>query len=530
MLTPVAVSTSAYAQSSVIEQNRIDRRTYPFAYRRPRSRLRSPRSTSAFSTPFKSFVLRHVVVDGSSLPLRTLQGAWASYLGRSLALADVNHIADAAASIYSDSNVALYTVDVPKQDFTTGMLHLHVQEDYISAVVQQPDAGVRVGGVVERLAHPILREHPLARSSLDRFLGLVRALPGVTAEAELVSGELPGEVRLKLALHQRRAEVQAEVNNTGQAVLGRTQVAGTLKLNSVIRPGDETDIITLDSPDFGRLRYVGLSHAEPLLAGATAQVDLGYLATNVQGVHGEATSIGFKINYLAHVTTTRSLSFSVGLDGLNNDDAFLEEAFSHDHTRAVRVSALFSEMLDHRSIVFSGSISQGVSIFGASVASPLLSDQTFTKVAYNASLDQTFSDAWVVRFRSLGQFSEDALPTAELIALGGPVAGRAFDSVVAVGDSGLYASGEVARTFKAGNPRFLLPAELYIFADAGYARYNSRVSSPALVQYLSSAGVGTRMTVLPATVLELEGARATAQQLYPDQRTWKFNFNLRTAF
>src|SRR5690606_18433018 len=119
--------------------------------------------------------------------------------------------------------------------------------------------------------------------------------PGLDVQADIVRGRRNGHVILALTVNPRRAEVEFTLNNQGLSRLGRHQLQADLSLYSLLRQGDETDIVIGAPTEFERYQYVGATHSQPLGSeGLRAQVTAARLTTRPSDtpVKGKLTSGG----------------------------------------------------------------------------------------------------------------------------------------------------------------------------------------------------------------------------------------------
>ncbi len=516
----------AYAQSPIAGPDRVDRPALGAPRRHPRRPRRARNAQRYQNSTFASARLDSVVVDGASVPLTRFAPAWRSYLGKTVTLDDVNKIIDAAAAEYADTDVALYAVSAGEQGLSNGVLHLKAVESRVGSIVLEPDPHVHVSRLVDRLARPLLQERPLRRSSLSALVAQLQEVPGLSADVRVVPGAEAGAVALHIALHQPPGRFSVGVNNQGQAGLGRAQADASITLYSLAREGDQTQFSTLVSPGTARLRYYSVAHSERL-GDATLQANFGYLHTKLGDISGHAYSSGLTLSQPLLRHGDQLVTGSASIDGVNVDNAFIGETFASDRTRAVRASLTYAGGVGANTWTLSTAVSRGLDIFGARVGSPSDSTLVFNKLTYAFAFDRALGDLWVARIRSQGQLALNRLPSVELFALGGPTAGRGFDSVTAVGDSGAYGSLELARTLAPASHQPFRPAEVYAFADGGFSRYLGRDGFQGVSQSLTDVGAGLRATVFPNVVLELEGAAAVEKRLEIYRSTPRLNVALR---
>src|SRR3546814_17175573 len=83
---------------------------------------------------------------------------------------------------YGKGDVSLYTIVVPQQNLSDGVLTLRVVEGYIDDVVITGDVKGRGLDLVRRYAARLAAEKPLRRPTLERYLSLIRDIPGLETE------------------------------------------------------------------------------------------------------------------------------------------------------------------------------------------------------------------------------------------------------------------------------------------------------------------------------------------------------------
>lgn len=511
-------SSSALAQtapSPIVPGGRPDhaRPTAPVPQEAPAATQSQPQLPQI--TPFE---LRSVQVAGSTLPPQVLEQTWRPFAGRTLDTTGLAQVSDAIIAAYEKSNVALYTVVVPVQDFTDGVLRVEVFEGFVESVRVEGDSDPKALALVEQRLSGLVGQRPLTKSNLQRRLLLARDLPGVRTELQFVGGGTSQAVGVVATVEAQPVQVALSANNRGAAFLGRTQLAADLYLNNWI-PGGQSRLSYVTPTEWRRFRYVGAGHSQLLgESGASLQVNAGHLRTKPEGsdVRGEATSAGVQFTYPAIRSFEQDLYVSAGLDGLNANSVLLGSAFSDDRSRAARVSVLYGYQDESRRVTLSGALSVGLDAFGAQTLAPGFTELEFVKFNGRATLATQLADRLVLRLAAAGQLSGDRLPAAEQFALGGNEFGRGYEAAVLMGDQGYAASAEIAAQ-PSGMPSMLRDAEAYAFVDGGSTIYNSRPLSQELQADLASTGLGVRATVLEHVALQLEATKGLGGRRVPSE-------------
>lgn len=538
-LTALAVSIApAWAQaqtgSSVIV-NQAPRPARPSTAPRKRPEKASPPAQAPGVPQITPFVLSYVRVEGSSVSPAVLAAAWRPWVGRTVDGAALSKLVDAVGEAESKGGVALYSVSAPDQDFAGGVVKLQAVEGHIAAVDIEGDKDARAAGLVRAYGARLMAERPLRKATLQRYISLIRDIPGLNAELELkpAAGDAATET-LVATLKPKPAQFAVAANNRGAALLGRTQIEADVFFNSLLRPGDQTRLAVAVPTDIERFQYYALSHSTPLNAeGTTAQIGLSYLRTRPKGssLTGDAQALNLALSHPLIRSYVDNLYVTGAFDGLNSNNALLGQTISNDRTRALRLGLGYSHETDKLAVVLGGSLSQGLDGLGARV-DPTLSRADFRKLNLKAAANLQIVPQLILRLNGTAQLTGDRLPAAEQFALGGDEFGRGYEAAALVGDEGQAGSAELAWRPAKGLPKLLEGSELYAFADAGQVTYKSRLGLAPSTQGLSSAGGGVRLSIGSHYLIELEAAKPLVDldPFTPGGKSWRGIFSIKTVY
>ncbi len=527
-------AVAAQAPSVLVPSTRADQSPVTPAYRRP---VLKPKLQPSAATPSTApFQLREVQVQGSSLDATVLRRAYAPWLGRTAGDTELKAIADAVATAYAaHSDIALYGVSIPRQSFKAGVVRIEVTEGFLQgARVSAPAGSKHSNALLKRYLDRLLAEHPLRRSTLERYSALIRDIAGLNPTLEFAAGSRPGALVLVVSTRPRTAEVSFGVNNRGTAFLGRTQVDGDFALHSLLRQGDDTHLTIAFPTDLDRFRYYGVSHAQPLGAsGASVTATAGYLQTrpSFADLHGHALTLGVSATDPVLRRNASSLYLTAGLDGVDSDNALLGEEISNDRIRTLRIGASYVLQNSRLFLLLNGSGNFGLNALGAHVLSPQLSDLSFSKYTVKLNANIGLTDDVVLRLDSTGQYTADRLPGSEQIALGGDEFGRAYEAAIVAGDEGVAGSAEMAWKLARFAPAPLRASEVYAFADGGETRRLSRPAQPSGLQQLASVGGGARIALTGRAVVQIEADRGLLDPVATEMHEgWRAVFSVRSSF
>jgi hemolysin activation/secretion protein len=528
----LACPLAAQAQTSttrVVPQNRPDQNPR-VGHAKPTPGPRAPGGRMR-STPVAPFTLQQVVVEGSSLPPAQVEAAWRPFVGKTIDTPGLVKITDALAKIYEREGYAIYTVLVPDQTFEGGVLRLKALEGYVDeTVVIAPNAKSR--RLADQYLAKLKAERPLKRATLERYVSLIRDIPGMTNEMALENGNGDQGVRLKLKLTPRPVQLGLSVNNRGTAYLGRTQVQADLYLNSLLRSGDQTRFTVATPTDVDRFRSYSFGHVTPIGSdGLSLGINASYLKTRpkVQGLVGHATSAGVQLSYPIIRGYERDLYANLSVDGVDSDNAFLGYTFANDRTRAARFALSTSYQADRKLWYLSGTVSQGIDGLGART-DPRLAKLDFRKLNMRGGAAFSIGKQGALRLNAAGQTSSNLLPGTEQFAIGGDEFGRGYEASVIAGDKGIAGSVEAAFVPKSP-PKGLAGSELYGFVDGGKVWYRGRLGYATSQADLRSAGAGVRLRVRNKAILHVEAAKPLSNDIaFLDGRPWRGVVALKTVW
>lgn len=509
----LAFATPAIAAAqtgSPIDRQRIDR-TQPqapaFLPDTPSAATRVDAGDEAAPT------IANIAFEGVNVPA-PVAGAAQPFIGRPATRATLQALVGAMSEAYGHTEVALFTIVIPEQDLSSGNVRVLVAEGHLEAVVLTGEVEGRRLRLVRAYAGRLTRQQPTHRATLERYLSLIRDIPGIEVRPSLVTGQGPGGVRMILALDYKKPSLTFSFDNRTTQLVRDGQFQARARAFGLIREGDETELNAAASVDFNDLLYVGLTHSTPLgTEGTRLALTGGFLRTRppASGLSGEAKTLGLSVSHPLIRGYRRNLSVSLSLDGLNSDNAAFGSLISSERTRAARAAAGYSQV-DRRRTLSAGFVaSLGLDMLGARVPAGI-GQPDFFKLNLRAGLDQAIGGRAVLRLRGAGQWTRDPLPAAERFSIGGAEFGRAFETGLINADRGAAALGEIAfRPLRGG--RFA-QSELYAFGDYARVRFLPRPAFAGQGLDLASAGAGIRLAFTNKAMLEFEAAR-TVDRPYP---------------
>lgn len=133
------------------------------------------------------------------------------------------------------------------------------------SVVEGRIGEVRVvgGGTAERaieaIAQPLVKSGPIRDSELERAIGLIRDIPGITVTdvAVMRSDIEAGLYMLKISIARSRVQAFAYADNRGTGSIGRSRIYNSFALASLAVNGDELKLDLFAMPGAVRIISTG---------------------------------------------------------------------------------------------------------------------------------------------------------------------------------------------------------------------------------------------------------------------------------
>ena len=528
----LALLSPATAQivTETVQPDRLDEAPLPSTGREaPTAPIASTRIEAAPQTAQDTITTISVV--GSSLPEATFAEAIAPFIGAPLDAGELRKLADAVSAVYADTDIALYTILVPQQDFSGGEVKLAAIENHIDEVILSDTEGR--SELTRSYAAAMAAARPLTRSALERYLILMNAIPGARTTPRVLTGDRVNTVKVALDTKKEPIESELAITTRGAARLGRTQLKGSLYLNGWSHEGAQTRLTVASSSDFERYLSASAGHSHTFgPSGTTLSGTIGYVRTRPEGfaADGDAVIAGVQTTIPVVRTMRRQVTLGFGMDGVDSENALFGQVVSNDSTRVVRASVQASNKVGKTTLAGGASFSQGLDALGADITNRTFASARFTKVSANAVATRPVGDDWRVTMSAKAQYSRNRLPGSELVSFGGDRFGRAFETGAVSGDSGIAAAVEMARTLR-GETRFVKGSELYAFADRGQTWFTDRPGIALPDRGFASAGAGLRIRLSEKSHLNIEAARPIdIPGDEPRQDDWRLAFSVRSSF
>ena len=169
--------------------------------------------------------LASIKLEGVTVYTKTeLQPLWQDFIGQEVSLVDLRTITTAITSKYRADGYILSRAIVPAQRISQGVVVLRILEGFIHRVLIEGQIGGSAS-ILEGYAQKLSKDRPLRATTLERYLLLIKDLPGVTAQSVLRrSPTQQGASDLVIVLRHKPFNVIGEFNNRGNSFVGPLQL------------------------------------------------------------------------------------------------------------------------------------------------------------------------------------------------------------------------------------------------------------------------------------------------------------------
>ncbi len=445
-------------------------------------------------------------------------------IGTEVTLAEIYATANALTRKYRNDGYILTQVVVPPQKIEGGVVKLRVVEGFVDKIIIEGVASEKEKHQIWKYADNLRTNGILDAREMERYLLLIRDLPGVSARSVLSKSETtPGASDLTLVITRDRFEGRASVDNYGSRFLGAYRANVTGSFNS---PFGFNERITTqfsmagdnERPDellFGSAVYeqvLSRFGSKLVLQGFYSHSEPGF---TLQPFDVEGDSLFLSVGFTHPFIRSRSVNFtgrgSFDWRNVESEDSLTPEA-TKDRIRSVRVGAnlqFIDTLLGGRAGVnlIDFQASQGVPFFGASSngadnLTRARGNPHYTKAELEIQRLQRVIPDVNLLLAARGQLASTALLSSEEFGVGGIRYGRGYDPSEIIADDG-YATKVELQWNEPKRIKYLHDYQLFTFWDFGRVFDKDATTSDAARESISSVGFGVRGEITEKLNLDL---------------------------
>jgi hemolysin activation/secretion protein len=471
---------------------------------------------TAAARPEPRFEIKRFEVAGADkVPADRLAAALAPFTGPSRRFSDIESAVQAVREVYAEASITAVQVLIPEQTLEGGVVKLQVEELQV-ARIEIEGAQLRSRDNVLRAVPGLSQGVTPVDTDLSAQLRLANENPGrqmqVTFRTE-DDGSLTGVLRVA---DRSPWTTQLSLDNTGSATTGKyraglaVQHANLLNRDIVAAGQVQTSPGHVDDVKVGFLNLRAPLYPLGLMLDATwvhSSVDSGTVKTSagdyLLSSIGRSTSL--RITRLLPRWGAVDQRLSLGQDWRLIDSQVTSTAGGPSlvpslELRPVTLSYSLNWREDASSAFGQASVSHNLPAGGRSAPSAVEESRKGAKPNYTVvRLSAGFATAvgaWTLNTQWNGQWTDDALVSAEQFSIGGEGSIRGFNGRVASADKGQRLGLELqspVKTMKLGAAG-TVAAAWAVFAEAGEVRRNLPQTGEKVRTALAGAGLGLRIT------------------------------------
>lgn len=446
----------------------------------------------------------------------TLEAITAKYQNKELTLAEINKAANEITAAYHQRGWLAAYAYIPPQDVKEGTIIIQVVEARTGAITVTGNKNYTdrfILGHIEK----IKQEPSLNEYTLERGLLLLNDYSSLNVGASLKAGADAGTTDVIITA-QDSYPISGSISydNFGSKNLSKNRMSLAMDKGNTITEGDAVkfnlttglDRIKLNKSSYGRIEYSAPIDYNGAKAGA-------YYANSIYRAGGDLTPLDIKGRantgglYIAHQlirASEKNLSLRFGLDYKDIKDYMLDSIRSRDKIRDASIGLNYdvTDSLSGTSTIGIawyqglGSVLDG-SRRDDSNLSRLHSSNWFGKATIDIARIQKISQYSRLTLKASGQWSKDALFSAEQFSIGGAGSVRGHKSSVYSGDSGYNATAEfqfspLAPETTVFGQKLGDALKTVLFADNGGVYKNDLQPGEAKDDYLTGIGAGLRLS------------------------------------
>ncbi len=487
---------------------------------------------------------RFDVRGNTLLPVQTLDSTVAPFLGKQRDFADVMGALEALEAVYHARGYELVRIDLPEQELNQGVVILNVVQTKIGNVVVEGNQNFTDANIRNSL--PGLREGETPDlKAISKSLKLANENPAKKTVMKMKSGAQDDEVDATLSVAEESVWLTTlNLDNTGTDQVGKTYASVILQNANMFGRDHVMSLqytTTVEKPE--SVSVYGFGYHVPLYAlgdsldffASYADVDAGVVPITINAgvldfaLTGKGTTYGARYNQnlptVGHYES--KLVYGVDYKAFRNGMQTSGVELGSDITvHPVSVGYQGNWTLPNGDVNggvtllhnIAGGSNGGQADFDASDRSNANAD--YTALRFLLSTTQALPADWLARVLVNGQYSNDALISAEQFGAGGASSVRGFQEREVSNDSGVTANFEVYSSPLCRNTDW--QCRVLAFYDTSYLTRNHALPGEFKSIAISSIGVGVRLQLRNNVSFQMDyghvlHAEATATQKGDDR-------------
>ena len=459
------------------------------------------------------FVLEGITLSGlKAFPETTFLPLIMEYVGRSVDIHVLNHLAARITAHYRENGYFLSKAIVPAQEVNRRVVQLQIIESYVhDVIIDDPNGALDrdLLGITDKAIARIKNLDPLHGPTLERYILLLNEGAGVSVQSIMASHSDtndPGGIVITLKIAEKPSRILVRYNNHGSKFVGPHQVDLSYVMHGFFTPYDTLTLQSTTSIPLKEVNYGAASYSMPLNAnGLRFNMSASYAnsepgdSLNILEVESDTFSWEGGITY--PIIRSRRTNFNIGasLQIRNTATEFLDQELIDDKVRSFILRGDYNTQHDDGSLSSAIiSLHKGFDIFAATKTgednlSRAQGRSDFVKLEAALTRVQLLPHDLKMIGQIEGQYAPHPLLSSGEFGYGGIDIGRAYDASEITGDQGL--AGSLELRYSGLKPiEDIIAITPFAFYDIGKVWNYDRGSKPLSA---ASAGLGAYYQIYP---------------------------------
>lgn len=181
--------------------------------------------------------IRGIEFQGANVPAVVAQAS-EPFLGRPADTQTLKALAAAMSAAYKQSDVALFTLAIPAQDLSDGVVEILIAEGHVSEIITRTDGEITERRQLRGYLRPLLAERPASRKGFERGMTLARRAEGVKVKPGLRTSKEPGAVILVLDVEDKKDGFAVGYDSRQSRLVDSGRISASGFAYSKLRAGD----------------------------------------------------------------------------------------------------------------------------------------------------------------------------------------------------------------------------------------------------------------------------------------------------
>ena len=468
--------------------------------------LSSP-SLAEPTAPVDSLLVKGFYFSGNTVVFQSeLEAITQPYVGRSLALPDLEEVAARVTDLYRQKGYTLATTYVPQQQIRFGVVTIAILEGRVGEISVTGNQHYSTN-FIRRSFAKAMEENVIRNVALERALLLLNEYPDLKVSAVLEPGASTGSTNVhvkakdKLPIH-----ATLDYNNYGFNTISRNRFGAGIEVGNVLFDGATLNLNGILGDHPNQLQFLTGAYAIPVgvhgtklvLSGSTGKFDVGAELAALQ-IRGTINTYDISVTHPFIKTRFQSLLAEAGFASKDTRLSTIGTLVSDVAVRMAKLGVNYDRLdLSGRTYAsLYGFQGLGQVLGGmddnSSLSTRAGADNRFTKATLNLGRIQSLGHDVLLIVRASGQATTGPVVVIEQMLLGGPDSVRGYQLGERFVDEGYTVSAETRVPFF---PSMLGSTQAAAFIDYGAGRLRNPQPGEQASSSLTGTGVGLQ-TELP---------------------------------